>query len=308
MEVTLTLPEAQQDAAVALLESLGYDSFWQDSDTLRAYITGELWDAEPLRDLLPMLGATDWQAAPLAAQNWNTAWEAQYDPVSLPGWVQIVAQHHVPEPDYPHTLHIQPRMAFGTGHHATTRLMLAAIRDFAQPGQRVLDMGCGTGVLGILSARLGAGHVDFVDNDPICITNTADNLTANTDPQDRNLAEVTPHGLHLGSADAIPPNARYDLILANINRNVLLEIGDTLAHHLNPGGVLLLSGFLDVDSERINHYFRTLKVRSTPTTDAEPHDATAAATLQLAPAHQGQEANWMCLGFRLGSAHAHPHA
>lgn len=173
-------------------------------------------------------------------QNWNALWEQSYQPVEVEGFCRVRASFHAPDSRFKHDLHINPQMSFGTGHHSTTYMMLANMENEDWRGKTVLDYGCGTAVLAILAAKLGAQNIDAIDIDEWAYRNALENVLLNATP---NVA------VYQGDLSALPnPAQQYDYILANINRNVLLMAMPTLAKMLKKGGQLWLSGFLVAES------------------------------------------------------------
>ncbi|MFM7727376.1 MAG: 50S ribosomal protein L11 methyltransferase, partial [Flavobacteriales bacterium] len=149
---------------------------------------------------------------------------------------------HEIEKTYPYTITIEPKMSFGTGHHATTHLIVAAMLPMDCTGKRVLDMGCGTGVLAILAEMRGSKQIDAIDIDEWAYENTLENVERNQCTHIRTLQ---------GGAEAIPADAQYDLILANINRNILTRDMHVYVHHMSIGATILFSGFYDSDQPEI---------------------------------------------------------
>ena len=167
-------------------------------------------------------------------RNWNAEWEQSFVPVEVDGTVRVRAEHHAPDPAFAHELVITPRMAFGTGHHATTRMMVRAMLGLELKGKEVCDLGCGTAVLAMLAERMGASAIIAIDNDEVAVSNARENLVRNGC-----------HGITVEKGDAASLKAlSFAAILANIERNVLLEAMPILAGALRPGGTVLLSGFV----------------------------------------------------------------
>lgn len=169
--------------------------------------------------------------------NWNAEWEKGFEEVKVHTFCQVRASFHEPAPDCQHSIIIDPKMAFGTGHHETTYMMIEAMDHVDFRHKKVFDFGCGTGILSILAAKLGAGHVLGIDNEVPAIENARENGILNQ------TSEI------LWSLEDIEELAdeKYDVILANINRNVLLQYMPVLQEKLDTGGIILLSGILESD-------------------------------------------------------------
>lgn len=235
-----------RDVLMTELADIGYDSFVEGPDNpkgggeLKGYVRSDRFDTAALRQLLglrdPHVQVT-WQEREIADRNWNAEWESSFQPVEVGREVRIRAQFHPPAQGFKHELIITPRMAFGTGHHATTRMMVQAMLGLDLRGKDVCDLGCGTGVLAILAERMGARHCDAFDIDPGAVDNAMDNVARNGCSR-----------IHcaVGVADALV-GRMYDAILANIERNVLLEAMPILSAAMRPGASLLLSGFVVSD-------------------------------------------------------------
>jgi ribosomal protein L11 methyltransferase len=229
---------------VALLGELGYDTFEENEDGLVAYIRSEHFNAAEVDALFPLHlpdVEISWKHAGIEPRNWNAEWESSFRPIEIDGKVRIRAEFHEPVPGFAHELVITPRMAFGTGHHATTRMMVRAMLGLDFRDERVCDLGCGTAVLAILAERLGAAHVDAFDIDPGAVENARDLLI-------RNGCEKV--HVEKGTAAALK-GLRYAVILANIERNTLLRDLPALREALETGGMLLLSGFVVADVPRM---------------------------------------------------------
>jgi len=233
-------PQPATEIFIAALAELGFESFEETGTGLRAYVREADWDPEAFASL-PYLHAPGWEVSytveAIETRNWNAVWEASYQPIQVGEQCVVRAPFHPePDPPVPFDLVIAPKMSFGTGHHQTTWLMLSFLLDLELEGLSVLDMGSGTGVLAILAACKGAGPVTAIDIDPWCYENCLENAERNGHPEIEVLE---------GDASAI--GGRFDLILANINKNVLLADLPVYAAALNPGGKLLLSGFYRAD-------------------------------------------------------------
>ncbi len=228
---------------MAWLSEWPFDSFQQDDTSLRAYI-GEDPLARCRAEVEAFLRTTgvQWSLTTIETVNWNALWESSFEPVEVEGLCIIRAPFH-PAPENGVTdIVIMPKMSFGTGHHATTWLMVGDIMRRDLTGQTGLDMGSGTGVLAIAAALQGAAHIDAIDIDQWARENCEENVAANG-VADR----ITPI---LGDASAIPAR-EYDFILANINRNILLADMQAYVNALKPGGSLIMSGILEGDIEAI---------------------------------------------------------
>jgi ribosomal protein L11 methyltransferase len=230
---------------VAELAELPFESFQEEEGLLKAYIpASKLPDCKERVDaLLASRGVTGARYIEIETRNWNAVWESQFDPVEVEGKLVIRAPFHNPAGDEVREVIIMPKMSFGTGHHATTWLMSAEMMDHDFAGRRVLDMGSGTGVLAILAAKLGAGSVTAVDIDEWAYNNSLENIAANGVE-----GVVRPV---MGDASAIRGHS-YDVVLANINRNILVADMPAYVAAMNPeGGELIVSGIFETDIEAI---------------------------------------------------------
>jgi ribosomal protein L11 methyltransferase len=241
IEVTIrNTADLDPEIIVARLAELGFESFAEPEGALQGYIREDVYEVPAVRALLEQLKEEHgirYDIQKIPAQNWNALWESAYDPVIVAGKCRVRAPFHDPDPGMQYDIVIEPKMSFGTAHHETTSLMLELLMEEELEGKRVLDMGCGTGVLAILAYKMKAAQVVAIDNDDWAFANAPENVAAN------NASEVT---VIQGDASAIPPPA-YDLVVANINRNVLLNDIPVYAGFLEHPGVLLLSGFYEED-------------------------------------------------------------
>ena len=234
---------AQSDIIVAFLGEHPFDTFEPTENGVHAFIPANQQSPEieaAARTLAERFDAT-LKVEHIPAQNWNAVWEAGFQPIRVDDFVGIRADFHPPTEDVRFDLLINPKMAFGTGHHATTYQMVQAMRELNFTGQKVLDYGCGTGVLAILAKKLGADKVVAVDIEQPSYENTLENARLNDTP------DLTV--IH-GTLDDIQDDG-YGVVLANINRHVILASLATLRQKITPGGTLLLSGILLADEELV---------------------------------------------------------
>lgn len=247
VELNMTLPdEATAEIIVAELADYPFDSFVTEGLTLKAYIPqSALADCKERTDaLLDGYGIGGRRYVQIESQNWNALWESNFEPVEVDGRAIIRAPFHAPRPEYGHMeIVIMPKMSFGTGHHATTRLMVEALLGHDLHSKHGLDMGCGTGVLAIAAVRHEAEAVDAVDIDDMAVDNCRENIAANGVE-----GRITPL---LGDVRSVA-SRHYDFILANINRNILLRDMEAYAGMLSDGGLLVMSGFLEQDTEAVS--------------------------------------------------------
>ena len=248
-EVTFLVSPAApwRDILMVELAELGYDSFEEGytdpgggPGELKAYIRSDRFEAAALGGLLTMHDPhvnVSWTSREIAPQNWNATWESSFEPVEIGSDIRIRAEFHAAKEGFTHELVITPRMAFGTGHHATTRMMLKAMLAVDLKDKDVCDLGCGTGVLAFLAERLGARSIFAVDNEEGAVANARENAALN---------RCTRMIVEKGDA-AVLDGASYDAILANIERNVLLDAMPRFSRALRPGGLLFLGGFTPED-------------------------------------------------------------
>lgn len=242
VQVTINAAEDLQEVLIALMGELGYEGFEQEEGMLQAFITEEGFDTAVLEEVLGGLGLT-YTERRLEERNWNEEWEKNFQPVVVDDFCAIRAHFHGPIPGVGHELVITPKMSFGTGHHATTFMMIQAMRGLDLRGKRVLDFGTGTGVLAILAERLGAAEVVAIDNDDWSIENARENVEENHC-----------HRITVLKKDAVAElSGPFDVILANINKYVILAQLPALGQHLWHGGVILLSGLLEDDYKDIDN-------------------------------------------------------
>ena len=223
----------------------GFESFVTENSVLKAYIQKQFFSEsilDEIRDIFEDLPTAEirirWKE--FENKNWNAIWESQFEPIVIPGKLNIRAPFHKDLPAAEYEIVIEPKMAFGTGHHQTTMMMVQHLLDMKSlNGRKVLDMGCGTGILAILASKLGAeAPVRAIDIDDIAADSAVENAQVNG-------AELK---VSCGDASIIEKDA-YDILLANINRNILLNDMPVYAAALHPEGLLLVSGFYEKDVE-----------------------------------------------------------
>jgi ribosomal protein L11 methyltransferase len=233
---TTDIEEWQKDLLIAELADIGFDTFEDTAIGFDGYIPTSNLDLSTLETVL--LGNVegyqlDYTIEDMEEQNWNQLWESNFSPILVDDKCYVRATFHEPQPQYPYEIVIDPKMSFGTGHHQTTSMMLSFILENDFEDKTVLDMGCGTGILAILASRKGAKSLVAVDYDDICVKSVAENKVLN---EIYNIEE------RLGSQEVIEGQS-FDTILANINRNILLDQMHTYAACLPSGGSLYISGF-----------------------------------------------------------------
>ena len=243
-EITFTITPNSEDIADALMAALGeigYDSFSYTDNGFSAYIPAKDFNREaltalPLLEYFRQLCAISFTRQEIEDQDWNKVWEENFTPIVVDNRIQVRAGFHTPIPGIEYEIIIEPTMSFGTGHHSTTALMLRMILAHAPSvnGKRILDMGCGTGILSIMAAKVGAREVTGIDIDEWAYNNAMENIRNN------GLSNIE---IKIGDAALLQPEAPFDAILANINRNILLQDMHAYVGRLNPGGLLLMSGF-----------------------------------------------------------------
>lgn len=260
VEVNIILSQLTpyRDLLVYYLGNEGpYDSFEETAHGLKAYVPASDFDQEFLDRTFNEVKSVDdslkidFTVTDLPDKDYNEEWERQHQPVLVDGFCWVRAPFHPHRDDVKYEIEIEPKMSFGTAHHATTYLMLSLLEQQPVEGLRVLDMGSGTGVLAILAAKKGAAYVEAIDVDEWAFRNAQENF-------ERNGVQVN---ALLGDASSLTADKHFDLILANINRNILLRDMPAYAAVLNPGGTLLLSGFYEHDVQALQDKAETLGLR-----------------------------------------------
>lgn len=267
-QISFFVPEGQQrEVLIALLDEAGFEAYEESPEALLAFIPADRYEAALVTALATRLELR-YEAQQIAPQNWNAKWEADFQPVVIPGFCTVRAAFHELPVTTPYEIIVTPKMSFGTGHHATTQMMLEGLQGQSLKGQQVLDFGTGTGILAILADQLGADRVLAIDNDEWSVANAQENVEMN------GASHVT---VIQGSLEAAGGEAGFHLILANINRHILLQYMGDMNRRLAAGGQLILSGILAED---------------------EPVIGAAAAAEGLNAEGRKELNNWLSLRFR----------
>lgn len=253
IKVSFEQPEIWKEIFVSYLAEAGCDSFSDEDDaTMLCYIQRSLYDEAVIRELMEQqfpAAKLTYSISEVETQNWNAVWESNYSPVLIGDRCYIRAPFHEPMEGVEYEIIIEPKMSFGTAHHETTSLMITYLLEDSPAGKRVLDMGAGTGVLGLLAYKRGAASVIAIDNDEWAYKNNIENNA-------RNQAEAIV--VKWGDA-ALLGTETFDLIIANINRNILLNDMGAYANVLENGGTILFSGFyVGEDLEKITEKANSL--------------------------------------------------
>ena len=276
IEVSLKIdPYTEENAEIMMAElaELPFESFTEADPYLKCYIPKEKYDPRNLKLFLSGLDYDfniDFNATLMPAVNWNSVWESQFSPIVVDGLCTIKATFHKGLKRTRFNITIDPKMAFGTGHHQTTYMMCRALlrHEADIKGKIVMDMGCGTAILAILAAKMGAGHTYGIDIDAVAAASAFDNARKN---------RVSRHvETYCGDASLLQ-RGKYDILLANINRNILLEDIPTYAVSLKKDGLLFVSGFYTEDFPMI---------------------CSSARRAGLEYMEQDAIDNWCCAGFR----------
>ena len=223
---------AEQEKLIALLDDNGAIGFEQNETDMIAYFDETNFAKSEIKT---MLGSYEVTLNDMLEQNWNEVWESNFQPVTVDDFCSIRASFHKPIKDITHEIIITPKMSFGTGHHATTYMMIQQMKDLDFQNRTVFDFGTGTGILAILAEKLGATSVTAIDVDEWSIENARENINTN------GCSKV-----HLYNSSVVP-HQQFDIILANINRNVIIQHFDEIADAAKPASAVLISGLLITD-------------------------------------------------------------
>lgn len=227
------------EALVALMSEMPFDTFEESEIGVKAYIK-KLDFNQDIENQLVELSNTfnfDFSIEEIEAQNWNEVWESNFNPIVIGDFCGIRADFHAPIPNVEYEIVINPKMAFGTGHHETTHMMIEAMKNIDFHSKRVFDYGCGTGILAIMAGKLGATEIVGVDNEYPAYESTIENAEINGVPFIKSI---------FGTLKDVN-EGNFDIVLANINRNIIINSLDVLFDKLNPEGIMMMSGFLKED-------------------------------------------------------------
>ena len=234
-DFTVSPTEMGAEILMAELAEVGFDSFEDTPTGIKAYIPKDSWNEHILQDIYLLSNpefTISYQITEIEQVNWNEEWEKNFSPIVVEDLCTVRANFH-PVPNTRYDIVITPKMSFGTGHHETTYMMLQQLLPLSLEGTKVLDMGCGTGILAIMAALRGAHDITAIDIDPWCVENATENVQQN----DCSFITIKEGDVSLIAGE------QYNLILANINRNILLSDIPAYTQALLPLGLLLVSGF-----------------------------------------------------------------
>ena len=231
--------EPATEILIAELGAIGFESFVENENGVTAYIQQKDWFEDILNEIY-ILNSNEFKISyskgTIKQVNWNSEWEKNFNPIQVDDLVSVRAPFHK-NPNLKYDIVIEPKMSFGTGHHETTHMMIQHLLALDLNDKKVLDMGCGTGILAILAEMKGAKSIDAIDNDNWCYVNSLENVERN------NCTKIS---VFEGDASLLK-NKNYDVIIANINRNILLNDIHFYTNCLAKNGILLLSGFYKED-------------------------------------------------------------
>lgn len=236
---TVSPKEPANEILIAELGSVGFESFVENENGVQAYIQKSDWSEEILENIFALKSnefSISYTYLEVQQTNWNAEWEKNFEPIQVNNLVSIRAPFHE-NPNLQYDIVIEPKMSFGTGHHETTHMMVQHLLNLDLENKKTLDMGCGTGILAIFAEMKGARPIDAIDIDNWCYENSLENVLRNN---------CTSISVYEGDSSLLV-NKKYDVIIANINRNILLMDMKIYTNCLNKDGVLLLSGFYEED-------------------------------------------------------------
>ncbi|MCQ2607268.1 MAG: 50S ribosomal protein L11 methyltransferase [Bacteroidales bacterium] len=230
-----------KDILTAYLSEIGFESFYEEDNLFKAYIQKDLYSEQVLQSAMDsaktFIGDIPYSVQLILSQNWNTEWESTFESVEVSDSILIRIPQYKPIKSFKYEIVIKPEMSFGSGTHETTSQILQEMYSIDFSGKTVADCGCGTGILGIFASLLGAKQVFAFDYDDCCVSNTLTNMQLNS---------VANMEVKLAKLDALY-NKKFDVVIANINRNILIENMQFIANAVNTNGLVVLSGFYTED-------------------------------------------------------------
>ena len=240
IELILQIDADFAEILMAELGELGFESFVETEDGLEAYVQEEIFDDVAVKQMLEDYAARtaiSYQFKKIVRQNWNEEWEKNFQPIQIGKQIYVRADFHEPKPDFPYEIIITPKMSFGTGHHETTSMVMEHQLSIDHTNKKVLDVGTGTGILAVLASKLGASEISAFDIEEWSVENTIENVQLN------DVSNVT---VRQGTIENEPKDI-YEIVLANINRNILISQIPAYVTFLQKGGELIVSGFYEKD-------------------------------------------------------------
>lgn len=250
IEITIATADSNlQEIITAVLAEHNFDGFETSDENLKAFISEDNFREDELREILQPF-AVKFCTNIIKKQNWNALWESNFNTVLVDDFVGVRAHFHEPIQNVKHEIIITPKMSFGTGHHATTYTVMQLMKEISFTNKTVFDFGTGTGILAILAEKLGAAKVLAIDNDDWCIENSMENITNN------NCYKIT-----IEKADKAAVIKTYDIVIANINKNIILDNIQHLAKATTAKGSIILSGLLIEDEQDIVQAFENLQFK-----------------------------------------------
>ena len=234
-----TNDSALKDLLIAELTQIAFEGFEETDWGLKAFLPDENFNEEALKVITEKY-EIEYEKTNIPSQNWNELWESNFNPMTVDDFVGVRASFHAPIQNVEHEIIITPKMSFGTGHHATTYMMMDLMRNMDFKNKTVYDFGSGTGILAILAEKLGSDSVLAVDYDDWCIENSLENVASNA------CKFIT-----IEKSDNANTGETFDIVLANINKNIILDNIVYLSKDIKPNGYILLSGLLPEDEKDI---------------------------------------------------------
>lgn len=260
LEATIEVNADFAEILIAELAEIGFDTFLENDNGLQAYITEDLFHDQSFKRLMEDYSVKTtlfYTLKGIEKQNWNAEWEKSFAPIEVNDQIRVRATFHETKGGIPYEIIITPKMSFGTGHHETTSQVMELQLEVDHKDKKVLDVGTGTGILAILAEKLGASQIRAFDIDEWSVENTLENIELN------NCHKIT---VGQGTIkDEVKDE--YDIVIANINRNILLDELETYSSFLKKGGILILSGFYekdgpDIEAECVQHGLKKVKLIS----------------------------------------------